>query len=133
MFVEKLSIDEIKSLIKMTIRVSNPHENVADILAGCKIFRYSGGISVEFGTYFDHLHNNWIDEYLSIRDFEISSSIIVTGKDERKINLLLQKSMYKKFGCMYIDAIKSTYKKPLDLEYQRRIQELERKIEEIVK
>ena len=129
MFLEKLSDVEILKLMENGLNFVFDNDDTKEIMERAKYSKIKVAEDViaelQFARSRYHVVQNL---YLDDFNMQITCALLPV---EEKINKDYRKSMYRKFGKEYLDALDKYAKAPIEEEYNKRINEHTKMIEEI--
>ena len=127
MFLEGLTDLEILGLMKKGLTFVFDEKETQSIMDNAKFLRdYSGEMAeLQFARSRHHVVQN-----IYLDDFNMQITCALMSFQEM-VNKDYRKSMYRKFGKEYLDALDKYAKAPIEEEYNKRIKEHTKMIEEI--
>ena len=127
MYIEKLSDDEIRQIVKELVLVAENGnaDRVESLLSGAKVRRGMGAVGIVFDTGYEMQH-------CTISDY---NAFVSYGHvtDEDKIRVEYRKSMYKKFGNNYYNDMRDYYKSKIIKRYDKELEEFSNELNEVIK
>lgn len=117
MFIERLTDEEAIEIAKRYLMIHDEEKDVTDpsyYINKNTMERGGDYISFDFEIY---LHES---EWVCLKDFSLGVTLGSTNLS-RKTNLDYQRSMYRRFGKEYLDALDEYYRRPIEDDYNEKM------------
>ena len=126
MYIEKLTDKDLKDIFTLLVGfVENrkDEQQIASYFSKAKIHKYDGGLAITFSTELDK-NELIISDYHAFMNYGFASE---------KIKVAYRKYMYNKFGNEYYNDMRDFYKLHIMRECDRKLENLARELNEVIK
>lgn len=127
MFIERLSDDKRIELSSHYLSMIVGVDNSKSLISKGRITKYNDDLTIYISR-----DGYYSEESISVRDFDAYVSCAI-GPVQELINKSHRKTMYRKFGKEYLDALDKHLRVPFESEYKKALEEHEEIMQEIQK